>query len=89
MGYEFGLAFWGSPHFSEATDDGCSKYFKSSAQFKTCAFESLSWLCPQALVVMTFTDCYQTEFWSPTFNRTKEHDFRTPRELRIMEGHFR
>lgn len=88
LGHPLALAFWGSPHWG-VVNDGASTSFRDSAQFKTNAFESLSWMCPQAFIAMTFSEKYGAEFWSPKYNQTRQEDCRCSRELRIVEGFFR
>ena len=65
-GKPLGLVFWGSPHWGG--DDCSPDGMTNSSQFKTNAFESMSWLSPQALVLMTFHQQYKVEFWNPGFN---------------------
>eukprot|EP00959_Pyramimonas_sp_CCMP1952_P173068 3616763-Pyramimonas_sp.AAC.1 len=65
---------------------GCN----SSGEFKTNAFESMSWLTGQALTMLTFAKSYKVEFWNPCYpDRKGKTDTRDPRMLVCMPAHFR
>eukprot|EP00959_Pyramimonas_sp_CCMP1952_P150828 3156530-Pyramimonas_sp.AAC.1 len=86
---QYGLVFWGSPHWGETSEDNWNKW-ESSGQFKTNAMESMSWHSPRALCVMTFSEDYKVEFRSPFYNNDKNTpDIRVPRKLEICQAYFR
>ena len=84
-----GLVLWGSPHWASVSENA-TKAFKSSSAFKTNAFESMSWNSKSAMVVMTFCNSYQVEFWNPKFQQNRrEPDTREPRILMVGPAYFR
>ena len=86
---QYGLVFWGSPHWGEIASDSSWKKWRDSAQFKTNSMESMSWLSPNALCLMTFSEHYKVEFWTPLFNNTDKPDNRIERKLEICQAFFR
>ena len=82
--YKLGLVFWGSPHWGGTTKDETTQGFSDSAQFKTNAWESMSWLAGSACIMMTFHACYKVEFWNPNYSKAgSEADTRAKRQLVI------
>ena len=68
MGHEWGLVLWGSPYWNEKASPNHGMRRTQGAEsftFKTNSFESMKWLAPRAMIVMTFKDCNQVEFWPP------------------------
>ena len=89
--YKLGLVFWGSPHWGSQTDE-TTQGFKDSDQFKTNAWESMSWLAGSACIMMTFHECYKVEFWSPRYNTDCKKgvpDTRETRQLVVAPAYFR
>ena len=65
------LLFWGSPHPNPSSNDGVWHGSQAVASgYKTNAFESMAWLCPQGVVAMTFPSKYNVEFYQPCANPT-------------------
>ena len=90
-GYKLGLVFWGSLHWGSQTDE-TTQGFKDSDQFKTNAWESMSWLAGSACIMMTFHACYKVDFWSPRYNTDCKKgvpDTRETRQLVVAPAYFR
>ena len=85
-----GLCYWGSPHWGSLHVEECTKGWKDSNQFKTNAFESMSWLAGQAIVAMVYPCCYRVELWSPNFRlKPKEPETRIARQLIVDRAYAR
>ena len=83
------LALWGSPHWGTKTYDATAS-FADSGQFKTNAFESMSWNCNSAVVVMAWSNPFQVEFWNPNYRRLRrDRDDRVKRKLLVGSAYFR
>ena len=82
---EWGLVFWGSPHFADSNWDLCHgcKETTTSEDFKSSSFESMAYLAPRAFIMMTFSAKYKLEFWHPLYNKSKG------RHLVITKGYAR
>ena len=80
-GLDFGLVFWGSPHWGTVRDR-TTEAWKTSSEFKNNAFESMSWGAPRAMIAMTFNADYQVEMWSPLYRRDASKP--DTRELRAL-----
>eukprot|EP00959_Pyramimonas_sp_CCMP1952_P152108 3182378-Pyramimonas_sp.AAC.2 len=90
--YKLGLVFWGSPHWGETKNDEMTQRWRDSAQFKTNAWESMSWLAGSACIMMTFHECYKVEFWSPNYHQGYSKggpDTREKRQLVVAPAYFR
>jgi len=89
MGHPIGLVYWGSPHWAD-TRDRYNFQFKSSQEFKTSAFESMSWNAPTGVVAMSFPEVYGVEFWHPVYKkRCREADTRVEGVLLVAQGYWR
>ena len=65
------LLFWGAPHPNPSSNDGAWHGSKAVAcAYKTNAFESMAWLCPDGVVAMTFPSKYQVELYQPCADPT-------------------
>ena len=75
-GLEFGLVYWGSPHFADYDTDKChgGSFKEDPSQFKTNCFESIAWLAPRAFVMITFDAKYKLEFWHPLYKKSDGRD---------------
>ena len=83
------LALWGSPHWGTKTYDATAS-FADSGQFKTNAFESMSWNCNSAVVVMAWSNPFQVEFWNPNYRRLRrDRDDRVKRKLLVGSAYLR
>eukprot|EP00959_Pyramimonas_sp_CCMP1952_P021700 457364-Pyramimonas_sp.AAC.1 len=80
----YGLVFWGSPHWA-SVHDSAWRQWKDSSPFKTNAWENMSWLSGDALCLMMFGAKYKVEFWPPTFNDTSNTDTQANRKLEISQ----
>ena len=69
------LLMWGSPHSNPSSNDGALHGSKagSNDDYKTNAFESMAWLCPEGVIAMTFSSKYKVEFYQPCADPTA-HD---------------
>lgn len=89
---EYGLVYWGSPHWGTIEFQQEAKAWKSSSQFKSNAFESMSWGSPHGMVAMTYKDDYKVELWSPTYRDPRyrsKPDPRSPRSLIVAPCYTR
>ena len=85
-----GLVYWGSPHWGTTAQETFTQGWKDSNQFKTNAFESMSWLAGQAIVAMTYTSNYKVEFWSPNYRQDDAGpETRVARRLIVDEAYTR
>ena len=65
------MLMWGSPHPNPSSNDGAWHGSNAvSSGYKTNAFESMAWLCPQGVVAMTFPEKYKVEFYQPCADPT-------------------
>lgn len=70
-GKQLRMLMWGSPHPNPSSNDGAWHGSSAvSSGYKTNAFESMAWLCPQGVVVMTFPSKYKVEFYQPCADPT-------------------
>lgn len=65
------LLMWGSPHPNPSSNDGAwHGSMAVSSDYKTNAFESMAWLCPEGVIAMTFPSKYNVEFYQPCADPT-------------------
>ena len=87
--FEIGLAYWGSPHWSDNADHD-TLGMPTSDVFKTNAWESMRWISRNSLNCITFGEKYKVEFWPPQWKEKGEKEsLPKGRQLIVDEGYFR
>ena len=67
-GKELKLLLWGCPHANPSSNDGSHHGPGPRTPehiVKTQAFESMAWLCPRGMAIMTFPSKDKVEFYQP------------------------